>query len=78
MRLIAIFIVAILSVCVATPLGASQKFLNNKAIDIVSYTFEQIMRRNNVTIEKMKETGIRCRIYVEQTEHDLLVYCFYA
>lgn len=30
------------------------------------------------TVEEMREAGIRCRIYVEQSEKDLLIYCLYA
>lgn len=30
------------------------------------------------TVEEMRETGFRCRIYVEQTENDLLIYCLYT
>ncbi len=62
----------------AVPLDASQEFLNSKAIGVVDYTFQQQIHQFGVTIEKLRETGIHCRIYVEQTEHDYLIYCMYA
>lgn len=62
----------------AVPLSASQETLNTKAIGIVDYTFQQQMRQFGVTIEKMRGTGIRCKVHIEPTENDLMLYCFYA
>lgn len=60
------------------PLTVDQKTLNAKAIDITNYTFEQMMRRNDATIEKMRKAGIRCKIHVVQNENDYQIYCLYA
>lgn len=60
------------------PLTVDQDTLNYKAIDIVDYTFQQQMRRNDATIEKMREAGIRCKVHVVQNEYDYQIYCLYA
>lgn len=60
------------------PLMADQETLNNKAIDIVNYTFQQQIRQYGVTIEKMRESGIRCKVHIEQSSNDLMIYCLHA
>lgn len=62
----------------AVPLTVDQDTLNNKAVDIVDYTFQQQMRRNDATIEKMREAGIRCKVHVVKNERDYQIYCLYA
>ncbi len=48
------------------PLTADQETLNTKAIDIVDYTFQQQIRQHGVSIEKIRESGIRCKIVFPQ------------
>ncbi len=60
------------------PLTVNQDTLNNKAVDIVDYTFQQQMRRNDATIEKMREAGIRCKVHVVKNEQEYQIYCMYA
>lgn len=60
------------------PLTVDQDTFNYKAIDIVDYTFQQMMRRNDATIEKMLEAAIRCKVHVVKNEQDYQIYCMYA
>lgn len=60
------------------PQSVPQETLNTKAIDMVEFTFQQMMRRNGVTIEQIRESGIRCRIYIESNGPDIYTYVFYA
>lgn len=60
------------------PLTADQETLNAKAVNMVEYTFQQQIRQYGVTIEKMRETGIRCRILIQASGNDLQTYVFYA
>lgn len=60
------------------PLTVDQDTFNYKAIDIVDYTFQQQIRQHGVPIEKIRESGIRCKVQVVQNECDYQIYCMYA
>ena len=59
------------------PDGVSQETLNAKAIDMVEYTFQQQIALCGITMEDIRNAGIRCNVYCCRENGDILTYIFY-
>jgi len=59
------------------PETVSQETLNAKAIDMVEFTFQQLIRVDGLTMQDFADLGIRCNVYCCHENDDILTYVFY-
>jgi len=59
------------------PETVSQDTLNAKAIDMVEFTFQQLIRVDGLTMQDFADLGIRCNVYCCYENGDILTYVFY-
>lgn len=61
----------------AVPVTVSQETLNAKAIDMVEYTFQQLMRVDKLTLQDFSDLGFRCSVFTYESNGEFLTYVFY-
>jgi len=59
------------------PETISQETLNAKAVDMVEFTFQQLIRVDVLTTQDFIALGIRCNVYCCHENGDILTYVFY-
>lgn len=59
------------------PNTVSQETLNAKAIDMVEFTFQQLMRVDGLTMQDFIDLGFRCNIYTYESNGEFSTYVFY-
>lgn len=59
------------------PTTVSQDTLNAKAIDMVEYTFQQLMRVDKLTLQDFTDLGFRCNVFTYESNGEFLTYVFY-
>ena len=59
------------------PNTVSQETLNAKAIDMVEFTFQQLMRVDGLTTQDFIDLGFRCNIYTYESNGEFSTYVFY-
>lgn len=61
----------------AVPVTASQETLNAKTIDMVEYTFQQLMRADKLSLQDFTDLGFRCNVFTYESNGEFLTYVFY-